>query len=229
MIRAIAPGVLSVLIAIPSIARPVGAQGKEDSALSTAAAFFAALHEARWADAASMVDSASAQATRDFRVGTLVVWAENRAEAAKVTRGGSGGMVAYGSDDATRPELIAHYGAMPVKGFGAARTLAQVAALAPREFLARAFALSDSMFTTEDAHKRSPLTRGILGDVIESDSIAHVLYRVTGPTVHSTDPLAADILRLRRRGHDWYVDLTIMEHDVLGGVIAAMLNDEDTR
>ncbi len=133
------------------------------------------------------------------------------------------------SDGLPHAELIARYGATPVRGFGTAHTLAEVAALSPREFLARAFALSDSVFTAEDSQRRPQLTRTIVGDVVERDSSAHVLYRTTGPTVHSTDSLAVDVLRLRRRGSGWLVDLPMMEHDFLGGVIISQMDDRNVR
>lgn len=70
--RTTALGLIVLLLAVAAPTRPASAQSDGEAPLATATAFFAALHDARWSDAAAMVDSTSARTTRDFHLGALV-------------------------------------------------------------------------------------------------------------------------------------------------------------
>ena len=218
----------AVAFTILTLAARVNGQAVAVSPSDAARSFFNMLDAKHWTDAAAMVDSASASAIREDDLAMMIAWAQHRAELERIMRRkGSGGLAGgFSSDGHVNPTLLAKYGSAPIRGFGGAPTLAAVAALSPREFVADVFALRDTMFNTSSAARQERFTYQIVGEVIEADTIAHVLYRVGGTRVHAPDPLQVSVLRFRRRGDRWLADLTVLDYEILGGGVMFMeMND----
>jgi hypothetical protein len=215
-----------LLVAASTLASSAPAQSPDRSPSTAAAQFFAALNDHRSADAAAMVDSTDVEILRNAHLSMLIAGAKYRADQAHQRRDGSGGMSGYSSDGLIHPEMIARYGSSPIRGFGSATTLAEVAALDPREFLARALAASAAMLDSSGAEKPAGVIRTVLGQVLEGDSVAHIVYRTSGAGVRFTDPLHAELLRLRRHGGSWWIDLTVMDNQIMSGVLLWMANDD---
>ncbi|MFL5562945.1 MAG: hypothetical protein ACJ79K_15850 [Gemmatimonadaceae bacterium] len=191
------------------------AQGAPPPATAAAQSFFAALHDGRWPAAAAAVDSSSMSAIREMELSMMIAWAQHRAEFARAMRGkGSGALSGgYSVSDHIDARLLEKYGATAAPGFPGAPTVAAIAALPPRVFLTDILALSDSeeIYGPPPSHERNRFDRTIVGEVVENDSIAHVLYRVSAPHYVATDPLQVSVLRLHRRDDRWLVDLTMLD------------------
>lgn len=204
------------------------AQSAAEAPAAVATQFFAALRDTSWAVAAAMLDSSSAQTLHDNELSMLTAHAMYRARDHGNRLPTSGGMTGVMSDGRVHADVIARYGAVPIRGFEPATTLSQAAALDLRTFLARTLAFSAAGLGGMSVKLGGGLTRSVVGAVIEGDTLAHVLYRTTGADVHYTDPRAVEIVRLVRHDGRWWVDLTIMNNDIVSGGLIFMANDEAT-
>ena len=172
------------------------------SPADVAAAFFAALHDARWYDAVALVDEKVLAEFHARELASLLSQAQLRAEFRRMRDGGSGG-VGYSPDPATNAVLLEEFSEMPVLGIEGVRTIGNYAALSPAELLARhleagngpVYRFAPSMLARfkREAESRpgSQLPeafpqrvrarqRRVIGSVVEalgSDEIAHVVYR----------------------------------------------------
>jgi hypothetical protein len=83
----------AVAFTILILAARVQGQTVAASPTDAARSFFNMLDAKRWADAAAMVDSASASAIREDDLAMMIAWAQHRAELERITRrNGSGGL-----------------------------------------------------------------------------------------------------------------------------------------
>jgi hypothetical protein len=224
------PHALAVMVlVVSSPAAPLRAQATPASASQAARAFFDMLTQGRWTAAASAVDSTSVAQVRESDLAMMIAWAHYRDEMRGFRQGkGSGGLSGgFSSSGHIDPALLAKYGQTPIPGFDGAPTLAAVAALPERTFLADILALHDTLFMHAAGERAGQkVTYSIVGAVIENDSIAHVLYRISGTQVQVTDPLRVNVLRLRRRADTWLVELTLFDFELLGGGAMFMEMDE---
>jgi hypothetical protein len=161
----------------------------------TARAFFAALDEGRWGEAAGYVLPAAAARHRDLDVSMRLARREQIPEG----RGGNFTVTSSGTID---PELLERFGSTPVRSLRGVATLAEAAALAPGEYMARAM---ERAMAGPLGAPMPPASHALLGVVVESDSVAHALYRTTGGFMASADPDAAEVLALRRDDGRWHV------------------------
>lgn len=191
-------GLLAALMAFGAPARA------QETPTRAARSFFDALAEHRWRDAAMLVHPLRRASFQEEELAVLVAWAESEQARRLDAQSGSGGIVGFSSDGVLRPEQLAKHGHRRVPGFGGL-TLAGAAALPSEEFMARFLEASaldaDSTFLPSGER----FARRILGEVIESDTVAHVLYRIEGSVVEYTDDFHVEIAQLRRRGGRWLV------------------------
>jgi hypothetical protein len=101
-----------------------------------AAAFFAALHGARWEDAVALVDEQMVAKFHEAEVASLLSRAQIRAEFRRM-RDGDNIAVGYSPDPAKNALLLREFAEMPVLGIEGVGTIANYAALSPPELLAR--------------------------------------------------------------------------------------------
>jgi hypothetical protein len=172
------------------------------SPTDVAAAYFAALHDARWYDAVALVDKQVQAEYHAREVANLLSQAQLRVEFRRMREGGSGG-VGYSPDPATNAVLLEEFSEMPVLGIEGVRTIGNYAALSPADLLARhleagngpVYRFAPSLlarFKREAASRpgsQMPETfpqraratqRRVIGSVVERfgpADIAHVVYR----------------------------------------------------
>lgn len=191
-----------------------------------AEAFFSALQRARWNAAAALVDPASAADFRDQNLSMLIAWAENRERIQRVRKAG-GGMVAYSSEGTVNTFLLAQFGSTVLRALPGRPTLQQLAESTPAEFVALWLEASDHGIAPDSAGPSGRPTRRILGEVLEGDSVAHVLYRPEAPGYEYTNPHHVEILQLRRLGQEWRVLLRGVGLDFIDGPIMLHMDEED--
>ena len=92
-----------------------------------------------------------------------------------------------------------HYSDTFLKGFAGAKSIMQLEQLTPEQLFA-------SWLSGGDAVKSNArtTTRTILGEIPESDSVTHVLYRMT-PTPAGTSDDGVERITVRRDGGEWHV------------------------
>lgn len=172
------------------------------SPAEVAAAFFAALHDAHWYDAVSLVDEKVLAEFHAAEVASLLSQAQLRAEFRRMHDGRSGG-VGYSPDPATNAVLLEEFSEMPVLGIEGVGTIGNFAALSPAELLARhleasngpvyrfapsmlarfkrkAESFAGSQFPEAFPQRVRARQRRVIGSVVEVlglDEIAHVVYR----------------------------------------------------
>ncbi|MBV9107888.1 MAG: hypothetical protein JO306_00600, partial [Gemmatimonadetes bacterium] len=120
-----------------------------------------------------------------------------------------GASFALTSGDSLDAERMRRFGGRPAHGFPGAPTLADVARIPPVGFMARmlenAFTLPAGMIG------QTPSKHAYVGVVVESDSVAHALYRevsVDGRRagrVLLQDAFATTVMEVRREDGRWYV------------------------
>lgn len=169
--------------------------------------FFAALRTQRWRDAAAMLDSASAVQFRDRALAILVAMLDARGTPAAM--GDSGiGIAAVAMPAAPDSQALRAVADTPISLFSDVRTLGAIGALRPVEFAARYLEVSQRSLrllnpdAATDSLLSAPRAYQVIGEVLEGDSLAHVLYRTTDTEVVQ-EPHSVNVLYLRRRGSEW--------------------------
>ena len=197
----------------------------QSSPKDAAQSFFDAIAERRWHDATALVDPEQLGPYREETLAMLVTWAQQRAAVQEMRRKkekDGDAMVGWSTDGRLDPQLLSRYGDMPLPIAPGVRTLRDLAALPPAEFMARVFEASDLRSDERLGGVSATFTRRILGAVADGDSTAHVLYRSEGPGVRYEDPLHAELLPTVRRGDRWYVHRSRWEQD-FGSLSLVML------
>ncbi|HET7460312.1 MAG TPA: hypothetical protein VFJ82_03655 [Longimicrobium sp.] len=179
---------LALLVAVPAAAQ-------ERDADAEARSFINALNTSQWDAAAGMVLPATAECHRRQALVRFVAVAEHRARGELFV---DLGML----PDSADPTRLAALASTRLFRFHGAQTLGDAAKLSPRAFMAstlqKAFAMPPG--AEEVVEWMWPRYIGI---VVENDTLAHALYRVTGAQVRSTDLVVH--LPLRRVDGRWYV------------------------
>lgn len=192
---------LALLVAAHGV-RPMLAQA---SPQTVARDFFAAIDGRRWREAASLVDPEQLGPYREETLSTLVSYAQRREELRRRPRRGSGALMPLSIDGKLDTLALARVGDMPFPPSPGVRTLRDLAALPPAEFLARYFEAIDPR---SDERMKGGVDWSkvrILGAVTDGDSIGHVLYRSEAPGARYDDPYHVQVLATVRRGDRWYV------------------------
>ena len=197
---------LALAVVAPLLAGvPGGRLMAQSSPQTVAQHFFGALEGRRWRDAAALIDPQQLVSYRDETLAMLVALIQQREELRRMPAQGSGALVPLSSDGKLDPEALARVGDTPLPAVPGVRTLRDLAALPPAEFLARLLEASDLRSLERSGGRIDSLRRRILGAVAEGDSVAHVVYRLEGAGVRYDDPYHVEGLATVRRGDRWYV------------------------
>jgi hypothetical protein len=172
--------------------------------VETARALFAALEGHSWVDVAELIDAAEIDAFRDHHLDGLVTFADSQSiQAEPPERHGISLYLTHGGE---RRDLEKH-AELKLPVFTDVATLGDLAALTPIQFLVKWIEATQRL---GGWGSRGPDSRRIiLGEVMEGDSLAHVLYRfdrsAEDPLHASEPPEATDthILTFRRAGSVW--------------------------
>ena len=186
----------------------------QSSPAAIAQRYFAAVLAQQWDSAAALVDPVSQHVFRDRVLSYLLFVAEQRPALRHSMKGtGSGGLAAGDLDAAPTAAKLTKYADWRVGAYAGAPTIHELAALSPIELLARSYAAS-RVFCMEGAcqSEAPPLGRPIvLGDVIENDSVAHVLYRETrsdtSTLARGDDRWRVEVIHFFKRDERWLLSL----------------------
>ncbi len=189
--------------------------------------FLAAMEGRRWREAAALVDPEQLAPYREETLAILVAWAQQRDAMRRRPLRGSGALTALSTDGKLDPRALARVGGTPVPAIRGVRTLRDLAALPPAEFLAHVAELADMRSADSLSGSVDSSTHRILGAVNESDSVAHVLYRSEGSGVRYDDPYHVEVLAAVRRGDRWYVRRGRGGADDFGSLAAFMMRLEE--
>jgi hypothetical protein len=164
---------------------------------STAKAFFTALNEERWDEAASYVDPALAERERTAALSMLLNWAEKRAA-------GEDAHTLVGHDEVDL-EMLQIYASALVPGYRGAATLGDVAAFSAAEMMARMLenaTLRPLAFASSAPEHRVRVFYELVDTVRESELSGRALYVERWPKSFDGGGAVATISlgRLGRRG-----------------------------
>jgi len=192
---------LALLVATPGV-RPMTAQ---TSPQTVARDFFAAIDGRRWREVAALVDPEQLVPYREETLSMLVALAERREELRRIPRESSGALVPLHTDGKLDTLALARVGDMPFPRSPGVRTLRDLAALPPAEFLVRYLEAIDPRSDERMKGGVDWSKLRILGAVADGESVAHVLYRSEAPGARYDDPYHVEVMATVRRGDRWYV------------------------
>ncbi len=168
--------------------------------------FFDALLRERWMQAAQLIHPERLDSFQDGQVSWLIALVQRHEalrKAGRAPRPGHEYEVSY--SNVLSPEALAQYSSETIDGMGDARTIGAAHDLPAAEFMAHW--LADRAKDTDSVSRRHTawVPRTIIGEIIEADSIAHVLYRVPQAVARWGNPSDIEIMRLRRHDGRWYL------------------------
>jgi hypothetical protein len=177
-------------------------QPQSAGAEEAARAFLDALDGGRFDEAASYVLPSLAAMHHETEVSMTLGIMEQMAE----RRGG--GTFIVSSDGHADPELLRRFGSTPLPGFPGAGTLGEMAGMDPARSMARTL---ENAVTVSVGPEMPALRYALVGVVMESDTVAHALYRQLRengrPAFASAydDAYRVEVLGVRADGGRWYV------------------------
>lgn len=154
--------------------------------------FFAALSLQDWERAIQFAEPRSLTEFRESQLALFASWAEQRDAISRARVEQS--MYSWTSEGVLRTEQLERHGDLRLQAFPGAPTLRELAALPAEIFAARYLAVADL----------APSAYRVFGYVLESDDIAHVVYRRIYEAVQP-DRLDVAVLHLRRHDERWQV------------------------
>jgi len=179
----------------------------QEGPTQTVQAAFAALAQRDWLALANIVDPTRLEKFRQEELGFILLWARQKdsiAEAKRQERPWS-----LSGRDSVSPETVAKVGHVQVPAFPGSPTVAQLAAIPPAEFFARWCGVAYGADAERDpVQEVVGLERRTIGQVLEGDTMAHVLYRRESRHV-DMDELKIDLpgrvmeMPLKRSGRRW--------------------------
>ena len=178
-----------------SLPRPGDAENggtHRDDPTRVATDFFGALTLEDWEGAVRFVAPSALAAFRESQLALFVSWAEQRDTLTRA-RAEKKAFV-WTSDGVLRAEQLERHGDVRLHAFAGAPTLRELAAMPADAFAARFLA----------AVPGGPTGYRVLGNVLEDETLAHVLYRPIQEG-YVGDPLDVAVLRARRDGDGWRV------------------------
>jgi hypothetical protein len=136
-------------------------------------AAFTAFSRADWTALASFVDEGRLRSFRDQQLAQLALWPEMRDASAKAKASGMGATVFMFNDSFPAGE-IQKVSTLRIPGFPPSLPLGKLAALSPADFFAEWCKVA---YGVKGTGLKTDTRRDVLGQVFESDTVAHVLYR----------------------------------------------------
>lgn len=136
-------------------------------------AVFAAFNRADWTALATLVDEGQLRSFRDQQIVRLALWPEMREASARAKASGMGATVFMFNDSLSAGE-IQKVSTLRVPGFPPSLPLGKLAALSPADFFAEWCKVA---YGVKGTGLKTDTRRDVLGQVIESDTVAHALYR----------------------------------------------------
>jgi len=173
---------------------PAATETADAEVKRSARAFFGALNELRWQDAGTLLDPALAAGIRQQALNQLLDDAEKRHLGRRAPER------PWLVPDSAAVALLRPYGSDLLRGHDQPLTVAEVAAAAPGDLVARFLSYRAS---SADDIPLSRLRYRFLGVAVESDTVAHVVYRAADPALHYIDPWRVELMPAYRRGGRW--------------------------
>lgn len=190
-VTAVGIGILALLAATPAAAQ-------ERDAGAVARAFIDAINEHRWDDAAGMVLPAAARRHHTQQIVTVIQRAE------QLARDSTTRSFFISPCDTLDSRKLAAFASMRLMMFPGAQTLGEAAAMPPGIFMARTLERRFSMMPPEPGVRIVDMAMPrYVGVAMETDSLAHALYRYFSTAVTPDD--STETLILRRLDGRWYV------------------------
>src|SRR6266480_369500 len=174
--------------------------------------FFAAIRRGAWREAAELIDPSQAARFQQEQLGHTVAWLDFQ----HVLKSPGPHPSGFGSSGAASAQELARHADDAVPGYRDVRTLQDLVALSPLEFLARR--LESSRFFPryqqgpDGKPVRVPLR--VLGQVNYSDDVVYIVYVHNHVTSEESDNVLADVphpdaLPVFRRGDRWLIGLNV--------------------
>ncbi|MCC6244835.1 MAG: hypothetical protein IT353_18455 [Gemmatimonadaceae bacterium] len=183
-----------------------------DAALATARGFFDALSASDHARAAALVAPSHRTVFREYQLAGLASWANKRDAIQAMLSGEGNGAVSWGSDGSYRPEELARVADTPLPVATNVRTLGELAALPPDEFVSLFLDLSTPLSASVDSEIMERTRYRVLGGVLDGADVVHVVYR---SEMTYDDPHHVDVLRVLRSEGGWSIDISTAGHNIV--------------
>ena len=186
------------MVPTPSVGLPHDAEnggGRHADPTCVVTDFFAALALQDWEDAVRYVEPRSLAEFRESQLAMLAAWAAHRDELRRA-RGDRNTYIAV-TKNVLDSEMLERHGDVRLHAFAGGPTLLEVAALPAETFAMRFLAAS----------RMAPSAYRVFGHVLESDDVAHVVYRPIGEALQR-ERLDVAVLHLRRHEGMWQVLLS---------------------
>jgi hypothetical protein len=139
-------------------------------------AAFSAFGRADWPALAGAVDEDQLRTFRDQQIAYLAAWPSIRDARAKARSSGVG-IVMFSYDDSLSPDAIRRVADLTIPGFPSSLPLGKLAELSPAHFFE---IWCEVAYGPKSMGLKTNVQRRVLGQIFESDTMAHVLYRADG-------------------------------------------------
>jgi hypothetical protein len=139
-------------------------------------AAFSAFDRADWLTLAGTVDEDQLRTFRDQQIAYLAAWPSMRAASAKAKSNGFSASV-FVYDDSLPPDAIRQVADLKIPGFPSSLPLGKLAELSPAHFFET---WCEVAYGRKSMGMKTNVRRRVLGQIFESDTSAHVLYRAHG-------------------------------------------------
>ncbi len=167
-------------------------------------AAFTAYEAKRWGDFAALVHPDALAEFRESELGSAQAWEQYAANPNE-------------DRDSTVPPAVSEYlknmraemGGNPVlRQFAGVKSLEELRALSPQEFLARYLEATSPRPDTKDPDYHPPIdTREVIGEVRESQDLVHVVYRVSSDVGRYGRTESIEVIPVRRAANGWRIML----------------------
>jgi hypothetical protein len=173
--------------------------------------FFAALNERRWDDAIALCDPGSLGRFRDHELASLIAWAENREDMARVP----GQLFGFSTEDVLSGDRLAKQATVSLRAAPGMPTIGYLAALSPAGFAAFCLKQADSADPPNGDDVTERARGSVIGVVTEGESVAHVLFRFVGGGWNYDDPYYVELMRLCKGAAGWLIEADVNRHSIM--------------
>jgi hypothetical protein len=179
-------------------------QHPEDPPQTVVRAAFTAYEAKRWGDFAGLVHHDALMGFRAGELSSAEAWEQYAAKTHELP-------------DSTMAPAVAEYfnkmraemGGNPVlRQFADVKSLDELRALSPQEFLARYLDARSPKPDAEDPEYQPPIeTRAVIGEVTESKDLVHVVYRLSTDVGRYGRTESIEVIPVRRAANGWRIML----------------------